>query len=387
MLTTAFPRWQGDDRGIFIYNAAQAIYQQGIQVRVLGIHSPGAKTYEMMGDIEVIRTRYLPERWEVLQSEGGGLPEVWKRRPFARLALIPFVVAQIVAVAKYAQGCDLIHSNWTLSGFIAWLSRPIHSLPYLIMVHGSDVYKAGKIKAALLLMKPSIRSAEKIVAISRSLAEEVTRLQIRNDNPIIIPETIDTYKYLPPSDSAKEPYILFVGSLIPRKGVDILLNAFGKINTIFPEYKLIIIGEGSEKQSLLDLANTLRITDQVSFLGQCSPQVVSEWMMRSKLFVLPSREEGLGVVLLEACASGTPCIASNTGGIPDVIDSQIGVLFEAGDSEGLSAGIQSLLTDEEKWNAMSVGARKKIANRYSLQVVGEAFSALYTSIIGEHPHT
>lgn len=383
MLTTAFPRWPNDDRGIFILNMAQAICHQGIQVRILGIHSPGATTHEVIGDIEVIRTRYLPERLEILQSEGGGLPEVWRKYPLARLAIFPFIFSQIIATTKYAKDCDIIHANWTLSGIISWLSKPLHRLPYLVMVHGSDIYQAGKNKLAVAIMKPSILNADGVIAISHSLANEVVNLRLTADNPTIIPETIDTRKFYPLSPQERGSYILFVGSLIQRKGGHILLKAFRKIHPLFPQYKLIIIGEGSEEQSLKNLARVLGLSDNVSFLGKQPPNIVAEWMRRSKIFVLPSIEEGLGVVLLEACASGTPCVASDTGGIPDVIDSEIGILVEPSNPDALADGILSILNNPPKWERMSLRARDKVVEQYSLDTIGKKLYHLYHEILSK----
>ncbi len=89
MLTTAYPRWPGDERAPFIHEAAKALKEAGNDVRVLAMHRPGTKTHDEIDGIEIIRTRYLPEKWEVLQEEGGGIPIVWKKKPLARLALIP----------------------------------------------------------------------------------------------------------------------------------------------------------------------------------------------------------------------------------------------------------------------------------------------------------
>src|SRR5262245_22743250 len=93
IVTTSFPRWVGDHRGTFIFEAARAICAQGVEVRVIAMHHPGAKTREFMDSIDVIRPRYLwPERLEILQREGGGLPAIWRRHWGARFALLPFLI-------------------------------------------------------------------------------------------------------------------------------------------------------------------------------------------------------------------------------------------------------------------------------------------------------
>src|SRR3989304_6742040 len=122
IVTTSFPRWPQDTKGTFVLEAARAVREQGVKVRVIAMHNPGSKTKEVFPpDIEVIRPRYLwPERWEVLQTEGGGLPTLWKRRPLARPALIPFFITHTLAIMRYSRDCDLVHANWTLAAAPAW---------------------------------------------------------------------------------------------------------------------------------------------------------------------------------------------------------------------------------------------------------------------------
>lgn len=122
IVTTAFPRWLGDGRGNFVFEAAKAIKGQGWDVRVIAMHTPGASTHEWMDGIEVIRPRYLPEPWEILAGESAGLPQAWRTNPWTRLAIIPFLVTHALAVMRYAADADIIHANWTLSGMITWLT-------------------------------------------------------------------------------------------------------------------------------------------------------------------------------------------------------------------------------------------------------------------------
>src|SRR3989304_4314814 len=146
IVTTSFPRWPEDDRGTFVFGAARAIQAQGAQVRVVAIHSPGAKTKEMMGPIEVFRPRYLwPERLEILQKESGGMPIMLRKNRLTWLALLPFFAAQTIATARYASDCHVIHANWTLSAAAAWASRIHHHHPFIVTVQGSDVFESNRI--------------------------------------------------------------------------------------------------------------------------------------------------------------------------------------------------------------------------------------------------
>jgi hypothetical protein len=139
--TTNFPRWQGDFRVPFIYEAAKAIQAKGNQVRVVTMHNPGSQEHELMEGLEVFRVRYLPEDKEKLQQDAAGIPAAWERGLKGRLPLIPFFLAYTRAVGRHAADCDIIHANWSLSGLAALLSRERHKLPYVVTVQGSDVFK------------------------------------------------------------------------------------------------------------------------------------------------------------------------------------------------------------------------------------------------------
>ena len=124
IVTTAFPRWPGDFRGPFVYEAAQALRRRGNTVRVIAMHNPGAKSVEDLDGLEVIRPPYLPERWEVLQKDSAGLPLVWKQYPLARLALLPFLLRHTAAVAR-----SRMTASSTPTGRSPLLSQPVHRHP------------------------------------------------------------------------------------------------------------------------------------------------------------------------------------------------------------------------------------------------------------------
>jgi hypothetical protein len=144
ILTTAFPKSPGDDNAPFILDAARALARAGVGVRVIAMHVPGTKDRENWDGIEIIRTRYLPERFEILRKEGGGLPVVWRKKPLARLAILPFLFFQAIQLIRYTRDCDIIHANWTLSGIICWITSFFHRRPYVVTVHGSDIYEGTK---------------------------------------------------------------------------------------------------------------------------------------------------------------------------------------------------------------------------------------------------
>ncbi len=381
ILTTAFPRWDGDNRGPFIFEAAKALYRKGIQVRVVAMHNPGSKVQEYLDGIEVIRPRYLPEQLEILQKEGGGLPEVWRTYPFAKFAMFPFLVAHSLAVTRYSRDCDLIHANWTLSGAVAWWTKWIHQKPYIVTVQGSDIFKASRMPGVKTITKLCLQQSRQVIALSRSLAEHTVRLGIDSSRVQIIPNGVDVDWFHPIPPDQREPIILFVGSLIERKGARYLIKAMPSILEKQPGYRLVIVGEGPEEGELTKLVDQLGIRASVNFVGGQTQDQVRRWMQKAKVFVLPSLEEGLGVVLLEALACGTPIVATKVGGIIDVVSPEVGVMIEPKSDDHISSAVIELLINEVVWNEMSKNARERANTYYDWEVIASQIIEIYKRTI------
>jgi len=115
---------------------------------------------------------------------------------------------------------------------------------------------------------------------------------------------------------------------------------------LLPNHRLKIIGDGHEKETLQQLAHRLGVTESIDWLGNLPPADVAEYMRKAKLFVLPSLQEAFGIVLVEALAVGTPCVASNVGGISSIISDDTGVLVQAGNIPQLSQAILTFLKNE-----------------------------------------
>lgn len=376
-VTTSFPRWEGDHRAPFLLELAKELKAQGCYVRVITTHIPGTKNFEVLDGIEVFRFHYLPERWEILQKEDGGIPAAWRKYPFAILALIALLFAQVVAIIRYAHDCDLIHANWTLSAIAAWLGKVFHRKPYILTVHGSDVFHSNRIPLLPFITKLALNSAKQVIAVSSSLYHGVVQLGVRKDRIIVISNGINLDRFFP-GEEQREETILFVGNITETKGIRYLLEAFPSVLECFPSYRLVLVGDGPQKQEFQNLANTLNISRNVLWTGSQPQGAVASWMRRSKLFILPSLSEGFGVVLVEAMASGLPCIGTSVGGIPEIIvDDGIGVLVPPADPKALSKVINKLLADNQTLVKMGKRAAKYASERYAWPSIVESLLAVY----------
>ncbi len=382
IVTTAFPRWKDDGRGSFVFEAAKALHNQGHQIRVVAMHNPGARHRENWGGIDIIRPRYLPDRWEILQKDSAGLPQAWKSNPWSRLAIIPFLIVHTLAVVRWARGYDIIHANWTLSAAVVWMTQWFHRRPYVVTIQGSDIFQAAQQRLIRIITRIVLTNAGRVIALSRALVEAALQLKIKADKVCIIPNGVNLDQFNFDPAVQREPLILYVGSLIHRKGVDFLLQAFSMLANVLPNVRLAFIGEGNLRPFLEETARAQKISDRVIFPGPQTQNQVQNWMKKASVFVLPSIEEGQGVVLLEALASGTPCIGSRVGGILDVITPEVGILVEPGQPKELQQAILEIINSAQ-WESLSIQARRRAEKEYDWKQIAEKISAVYQQVIAE----
>jgi len=380
VLTTNFPRWPNEPRATFVYEAVKALQKLGCEVKVIAMHIPGARTHEIWDGIEIFRPKYLPEKFEILQNEGGGLPEFWRKSNLLKKAtIIPFFITQSLAVIRYSKDCQIIHANWTLSGAAAWITKWIHHLPFIVTVQGSDIFQAPKNRLFRIVTNKSLNSANKVIALSKSLMNDTINLGVPQQKILVIPNGVDISTFHR-GEINREPVILFVGSLIKRKGPEFLLDAFNLVQKVKPEYRIIFIGDGSLRQYLEKKSEELSINDKVQFLGFQPPEIVAKKLRSAMVFVLPSLEEGLGVVLLEALASGTPIVSSSVGGIVDVVNQDTGILVPPADSKSLANAILEIIENESNWKARSNHCRELAESKFDWNVIAGQLLDLYEEV-------
>jgi glycosyltransferase involved in cell wall biosynthesis len=380
-VTTNFPRYPGDGEGTFIWEAARAVACHGHTVRVIAQHWKGLPTRQWMEGIEVIRPRYWwPESAEMLRREGGGLPVIWRESWLARLQMVAFLGIHSLAVARYARDCDVIHAQWTLSAGAAWISRLIHRRPIVVTLHGSDVFQAAQGWLGGCLTRQVLNGCDRIVSVSQALAQAVGRLRIAPASIVVIPDGVDVAQFRP-ALQPRQPEIVYVGSLIKRKGLPYLLEAMVQVVRELPALRLTIVGDGPERAALESTAVKLGLSECVTFAGLQSADGVRQAMQRAMAFVLPSVEEGLGVVLLEALACGTPIVASRVGGIPEVVTAGVGRLVPPADPPALAQVLIQMLHDEASWPEMSRNARRRAEDQYDWSKVAARMIGLYRTLL------
>jgi glycosyltransferase involved in cell wall biosynthesis len=219
----------------------------------------------------------------------------------------------------------------------------------------------------------SIKQASLLRAVSNSTKQQISRWA--PDKTIVqFPAWTDIETFLQSHIETKQQNlqrILYVGVLTPLKGIHHLLNAFAVIAKDWPSAQLFIIGKGENKQYAADLSeqvNRLGLNDRVQFMGAMSQPQVAFWMANSSVLVLPSTSEGLGRVIIEAMAAGTPVIGSCVGGIPELVEDGVrGFLVPPGDENALAEKLRWILNNPDKSSDMGKSGRAFVERFFSTE--------------------
>ena len=226
-----------------------------------------------------------------------------------------------------------------------------------------------------------INKASLITAVSRAAAKFIEHFA-KGKEIIVVPNGVDVERFTfvaVKTSLLEEPTILYVGRLAYRKGLHVLVRAIPLVLKEIPDAQLLIVGEGYMDSFLKMLIKSLNLEENVKMLGFISDENLPELYASSHLFVLPSLHcESFGVTLLEAMASGRPIIASNVGGIPEVIEDGVtGLLFRRGDAQDLADKIIKVLNDNKLARTLAFNARKLVKERYSWTVIANKVEDLY----------
>jgi glycosyltransferase involved in cell wall biosynthesis len=224
------------------------------------------------------------------------------------------------------------------------------------------------------------RFSDHVIAISPSTAESLANdYGVPQAKISVIPVGIDTEWLLPGGRYQDRDTILFVGRLVPIKGVPQFIAAFRQLSEKFPKLRAEVCGEGPLYHAAVAAAEDFGGRLQVR--GRVSEAELAKSYQRSLLMVVPSRFEGLGVVALEAMASGTPVLATDVPGLTDLKGGGV-VLVPLGEQADLVSEAESILGDQARWEQMSGEARQTILERFSWDAVGPQIAEVYRSVLG-----
>ncbi|MDW5562814.1 MAG: glycosyltransferase family 4 protein [Methanomassiliicoccus sp.] len=212
----------------------------------------------------------------------------------------------------------------------------------------------------------------RVICITEFIKGDLLKRGFRPEMLEVIPPGID----LQGGEGREGDYILFVGRLVGTKGLPYLIRAMSGV-----EGRLIIVGDGPEKEKLERLARSLGVTDRVEFTGWVSTERKLELLSNCRLFVMPSLFESYGMAVAEAMTWGKPVVASRVGGLPEVVGGG-GILVPPKDGPALASALNGMLHDETKRRSCAAAAKKHIT-RYSWPNIFEELEETYRKVAEE----
>lgn len=223
---------------------------------------------------------------------------------------------------------ELIYAPWAYpDGWAAVRLAAERGLPVVLQVHGSDVLLLDDCPARKGGTIEAIRGADGIVAVSHHIAGRLRSLGTDPERVRVIHDGVDPAVFHPGSKREARaklgladdtPALLFIGNLVPVKGIAVLIEAIAQLKDEEPCLRLHIVGQGPLRADLERRARQAGLGDRVSFTGALPQTQLPDWYRAADCLVLPSHSEGVPNVLLEASACGTPWVASDVGGIPEI---------------------------------------------------------------------
>ncbi len=307
--------------------------------------------------------------------------EIVKAGRIATFASMPLSLAQPLTLFRSRYDIAHVHSPYPLGEFANWL---LGHTKVTILTHHSDVVRQRvMLKFYGPILRRVLRSVDRIIATSPRYIDSSPWLYPVRDKCVVVPLGVDINRFKPPDKLQSHPFaLLFVGKLRYYKGLDTLLQAL----PLVPQAQLIVVGEGPMQQTWQSLSIDLGLRDRVNFVGEVGDADLPDYYHQADLFVLPAnaRSEAFGMVLLEAMASGLPCITTElgTGTSWIVQDGITGFVVPLADPPALAKAINTLRTDEPLRQQFGQSALTRVRAEFSQETMVKRIMRLYEELLG-----
>jgi glycosyltransferase involved in cell wall biosynthesis len=303
----------------------------------------------------------------------------------------PGIVLELHRLMKIKQ-IHVVRTHRYRSNLYGRLAAFSSGVPVIIAsVH--ENYRTDKRPNRRIMNRILSKITDKIVAVSEDVKEDIIRYDRIDPSKLqVIPNGIDVERFNPEKNTSNirkefpleedDIVIGFIGRIVPAKGLEYLLNALPYLKEEFKSIKLLIIGEGSLVEKLKEKAKKNNIFDNILFTGV--RRDIPEILASIDIFVMPSTAEGLPNSLLEAMAMGKPVVATEVGGIPELIkNGRSGLLVPPKNPEALATAIRDLISNDQLAAKMGQAARNFVMNNHSIVKIAQKWQTLYLSILRE----
>lgn len=394
VMTSTFPRWKNDTDPPFVFELAKRLTDI-FNITVLAPHYPGALTQETIESIMVYRFRYFLKNFEVLAGSEGILPTLKKNKLF--YLLVPFfILAEFWALLKLIKKTKphIIHAHWLLpQGLVTALVNKITGIPFVVTIHGGDIYgMQGRFASAL--KSYVLKKAARVTVVSKDIQKTITEKYGSDIQTEVLPMGVDSSLFHPDKNDPRlrerfgitGTFLLYIGRLSEKKGVAFLLKALPILLKKYSDFKLIIVGTGELRRELEKEAAGLNLQEKVIFAGALPNKELPSYFASADIFIGPSiiveggDTEGFGLTFVEAAMSGCIVVGTNVGGISDIIqDGETGFLIPEKNSTAIAETLITILQDKQKTIDIQQKARIRMVQKFDWQPI----SNRYTNILHE----
>ncbi len=382
------PSWYPPDGGYFFKEHSESVSRMGYRVDVLVNRVIGVRKLIQSGvsalhtfrigeenGLRVIRSVYLKIPGNEKRNIKGWSKRVVKlyARYQRRFGKPDLILAHSVTWAGYAAG--LIHMRY--------------DIPFLVVEHRS--FFVWTTPEARNMVKPfylpffekAFRNCHAVVPVSGSLMSGLTHLMPWiEEKAVIIPNMIQEDMFvLPARPRRTDPFVFFwAGRLEHVKGIDVLLKAVDILKKKkITGFRIRLAGRGSLREALELQSEELGLSQEVEFLGRITRDAMQKEMQNANCFVLPTRYEAFGAVLIEAMASGLPVIATRSGGPDDIVNNENGLLIETEDAQQLASAMEQIMTSCDSYSAEKI--RESTLEQYGEKAVMNRYHELFQKIL------
>jgi glycosyltransferase involved in cell wall biosynthesis len=310
---------------------------------------------------------------------------------------LAFVIGAMIVGRRLVRssGINVTSASDALSGLIAMGLRRSSGVPFVQHVQGQILSLPsagiGRTRKVLLeqVARLVCRRADLVRCVSRSVVESAERLGISSEKLFYLPPRVDTKTFSTATKHhhrhatrtalgiGESPALLFIGSLTPFKGIDDLCKAFVRVRARIPDVVLVVVGSGPQSAHLHQIAVGLDDPSAVVVVGRVEHARVPELLSVADALVVPSRNEGIPRVILEALAMQVPVVATDVGGVSELIrDEETGLLVPPGDQEKLVLALCKILENREGAARLARRGRSKVQGDYELNSNLDAYATM-----------
>jgi len=396
VLTTMYPQKIDDNSGIFIHNQIKHLQKAETKVKVIRPipyapkmlwFNPKWKSYglipenDTIDEVSVYYPRYIriPGKWFHSLS------------CYSMHSRIKKVVDSIIKGFKP----HIIHTHGvTPTGYVGLRLKNRYKLPYVCSLRGSDIHtypRNGKL--SMHLTKQVISGADQLVSVSDDLKKIACTIAKPKREIQVIYNGCDLNTFFYNEEDRRkirnelnilgnEKVIIFVGNISRNKGIFELIESFMKLKQIYLDLHLILVGLGPDYKAIQNIISSNGLNRKIHLAGSKPHNEIPHWLSAADIFVLPSYNEGLPNVVLEAMACGLPVVATTAGGIPEAIeDGESGILINKKDTESLKKAIEYLLKNEVVAKKMGNNGRRIVEHKFSWKQNVDQVIKIYKELI------